>query len=410
MEILKKAQARFLLLLICIVYFISYVFGNLTKKSNPSCLVLSLSNDQIYKNASPEQIIKVLREERFKGLIDTQNIKIESKSWKSLFCRDKQIIFDATIYLTRTLLPEVGLSKIIKVLKSEMHSSPFGTGMVSLKSIKSELIDPTVWKLLLIQGIHVDVVATQSILNSVNYPFCMDRNPTIRKFVFWYSSNSRIIPKIGLQESPNLLSSRNLLNFDYHLVWNESQRVHLENIQGVNAIVCGSIVFQERITSRSDINRSDIIFFEVAPLDHQDVFYSSAMSISTLLTLVSVVKKVSAKLTKPVALSVKPKRGYSKRQNIDYVQTVTELESCGEIILLDPHLNLYKTISNAKLVIAPPYSSPAVIALEMGVKSIYFAQNYYPYELLSIDDGIEIVVDAHRLEEVIELIFMQELS
>jgi polysaccharide biosynthesis PFTS motif protein len=367
---------------------------------------LSLSNDQIYKKSSPEQIVKVLREERFKGLIDTQNIRIESKSWKSLFRHNKLIVFDATIYLTRTLLREVGLSKIVKVLKSEMYKSSFGTGMVSLKSIKNGLIDPTVWKLLLIQGIQVDVVATQSILHSVNHPFCMDRNPNIRKLLFWYSSNSRIIPKIGLKESPNLLSSRNLLNFNYHLVWNESQRIHLENIQGVNAIVCGSIVFQERVISCSDIIGSEILFFEVAPLDHQDVFYSSAMSISTLLTLVSVVKKVSSKLTKPVTLSVKPKRRYSKRQNADYVETVYELESNGDISILDPNLNLYETISNAKLVIAPPYSSPAVIALEMGVKSIYFAQNYDPFDLLSIDDGIEIVVDADRLEAVIESIFI----
>ena len=144
-----------------------------------------------------------------------------------------------------------------------------------------------------------------------------------------------------------------------------------------------------------------VLFFEVAPLDNADVFYSSQMAKATVSSLVDAIGQVSASLNKEIKLELKPKRNYSKRNNADYINLLKALKRLGKLVILDSNLNLYDVISRAKLVVAVPYSSPALIARELGVNSIFFAQDFETFKLSEEHDGIEVVVQIERLKEIL---------
>jgi polysaccharide biosynthesis PFTS motif protein len=85
----------------------------------------------------------------------------------------------------------------------------------------------------------------------------------------------------------------------------------------------------------------------------------------------------------PILWRLKPKREYTKHHSPEYVSSLQKIEF--DSIAVDE--NLYQYIRNANFVICVPYTSPAIIAQELGIPVCYFS-TATDFDLLDSLDGI----------------------
>jgi hypothetical protein len=73
------------------------------------------------------------------------------------------------------------------------------------------------------------------------------------------------------------------------------------------------------------------------------------------------------------------------------------LNNIHELEILPQKSNLYDVIYNSDLVIAVPFSSPAVIAEELGVKSAFVCLSPENYNLINGYAGIPLITTNRQL-------------
>jgi polysaccharide biosynthesis PFTS motif protein len=72
---------------------------------------------------------------------------------------------------------------------------------------------------------------------------------------------------------------------------------------------------------------------------------------------------------------LKHKRKVSKNHSMQYLNYINEKIAAKEITLVDSNQNLYDLISNSKLVIGFPFTSPVIIGRELGRPSIFYCSS-----------------------------------
>jgi polysaccharide biosynthesis PFTS motif protein len=173
----------------------------------------------------------------------------------------------------------------------------------------------------------------------------------------------------------------------------------------------GPILFQTKIVAERSTNNYIITFFDVTPfapsndwiVGTQENFYSERDALGDF----EAFKKLSADLLKSyvneVKVRIKPKRTYNPVHSKKYIEQIIKSSREHQIELLSPNENLYKVVSQSDLVIATPWTSPAVLAKEMALNSVFFAIRSTDWELPNEYEGIRVIKSLSELTVFINL-------
>jgi polysaccharide biosynthesis PFTS motif protein len=366
----------------------------------PSVFVFSLSESQIFRNKSTKPLIDFLRDERFE-LGESSSLLIEGRN-QSLFAgKDRNVTRDITIRILISFLDQVQLRNVnsaLEFLKDNL------IGIISLnrdtsKSLLKRILDYSVWELISFKH-EVKLVTTNSSMSRLPNPFYI-QHPEYKRVMLWYSGNHKPIQLRGVELKTDFLNSDLISNVDLHYVWDESD-IEFLKFMGINrAKAVGSILMYNNTSFRVLPSLPVITFFDITPFKNATGFYTEQMSIEILMQLVQTVQDVSANKDVKISLQVKPKRQYTKKHSSKYIKLINALTEANKIKLLTPTADIYQTINRSNLILATPFSAPAIVAKEMGIPCAFIYSRNGSYDVPLIHNGIEVISEQRELTNFI---------
>ena len=261
----------------------------------------------------------------------------------------------------------------------------------------------------------VDLVATQSIITHIPYIFERDLQLG-KRLMIWYSGNSVPIDYRDKNLERFRVSEKiyESMPLDFHYVWSQSHKDYLDSVikPPIPVEVRGSLMFylpqEEMIFNKV----YDIVIFDVTPYESsfksdfekisfsQNSIYSCYFVIKFLQEILWAKNEIERSFGIKLRIALKPKRKYTPLHSRDYLAFLDNSSKNGLIEILEPELDLYKTISESRLSICYPFSSPAIIAKELEIPTAYFLSGN-SIESNSIVDGIEFITDRTKLLDFI---------
>jgi polysaccharide biosynthesis PFTS motif protein len=393
-----------LFVFIAITSLFLLMLGVFRKKSRvPSSIVYSLTSEQVFTDKGIEDQFTSLNEERFQDFFGVSNLLIEVRSIKSLLTRNKMITIDAPFFLlTRCIKKNHYRSFLSKVFRSVIVMRI--QELSSLKEVKKSVFDIAVYEVLHQHRYpEFDLVTTNSSLKKLPFAFeCPGRG---RRIMVWYSTNSKPMYFRGKRQRLNWNISAIKKGLDSHLVWTKHDVAFLESLGIHNAHAIGPILLQKPVLAERSNDKYVITYFDVTPLaptnnwiiGTQENFYSEQDALGDLEAIITLSDDLMRTFDNKVEVRIKPKRAYSSMHSRRYIMKL--IESCREygIELMSPDSNLYEVVSQSDLVIATPWTSPAVLAKEMSLNSIFFAIRVADWYLPSSHEDIRVIKSLREL-------------
>lgn len=393
------------------------IFGLFRSKYKiPSSIIFSLSSEQVFAEKSAEDLIASLKEKRFEDYFGVDNPLIEVRSIKSLLVRNKRITIDAPFFLlTRCIKIGHYGSFMIKVFRSViiLRNQEFP----GLKEFKRLSFDLAVYQVLHQRCYpEFDLVTTNSSLMAL--PFAFQCPIKGRRVMVWYSSNSKPMYFRGKQQSLIWDSGAIKKGIDLHLVWTRYDVAFLDSLGIYNAHAMGPILFQTQIMAERSTCNYVITYFDVTPfapshdniLGTEENFYAERNALSDLESIEQLSAHLMDAFANQVKLRIKPKRAYSPRHSKKYIANITEYSRQRQIELLSPNANLYEVVSQSNLVIATPWTSPAVLAKDIAVHSIFFAIRGVDWNLPDEYEGIRVIKSLSELIAYVNLDIQEKMQ
>jgi polysaccharide biosynthesis PFTS motif protein len=212
----------------------------------------------------------------------------------------------------------------------------------------------------------------------------------------WYSTNSKPIYAIddSIREKVNFENIK--ANIDEHWVWDEDDIRFLQSEGIQNVIPLGAILFQEKILVSRSSSKFTLTYFDVTPFNGSNGLYSERNTIAILDNLMSLTSSLDEIYPGKFQLRIKPKRKYSKVHSKTYISKIHELSKNRCVELISPVSNLYQVVSESDFVLAIPFSSPAVLAKELGVRSAFIATGIVGWDIPveSNEISVEFQIDS----------------
>lgn len=373
-------------------YFTAIFLSTFTlKKSSQMKYIFfySLTKEQIYKNGELKEFSQFIRQKRFtfnqESRPDTYLVECKNKQLFRTNTKDVIITRNIPLYVYRNNL---SLSDKIRVIAESFKVAIRITVMLPTCNwlflfIKEIIIEEPIFRLMdNSSNLEYRLITTQSHL--FIRPLVFYRNSDFDKSMIWYSSNNHSICKVGDDFEDYERTQFETLEIDVHYVWSRAHADFIKdrNSREVSTKIVGSIIFQpiHKLEKRKlDSSCIQITYFDVTPTSiwyHQDRFYSEANMASILLSMTKVIKEIEKELCTKVVLRLKPKREFKRGHHSDrYKFLVNSLVSAGAIEIMDSKVDLYALIYGSDLVVAVPFSSPCLVAHEMGVPTAYYSAN-----------------------------------
>jgi polysaccharide biosynthesis PFTS motif protein len=192
--------------------------------------------------------------------------------------------------------------------------------------------------------------------------------------MIWYSTNS--VPILKQSENQTRYLPKELsTDCDHHFVWDQYQAEEFAH-QGIfKTEVKGSMIFVPR--SRQEVRlqseHKSVVIFDVTPFRPSIGYYSGETCEANLRMIIQACEEASSLLDDPISIWLKPKRKYSNRSDADYITLVKELSKSCRVRLLNPKANLYDVMNLSSAVISVPFTSPAILAREAKLPSVFAA-------------------------------------
>ncbi len=369
---LYLAAVLFLLLfqIICILV--------IKKKTFPKLTVLSLSEEQIFSSRKKHktELFEFFSEDRFCfNLKHSDQILVEYR--KMIRPRTKNnIVFTRDLsfyYLTHLFGRRLAFKTLFSGTKSLLIDSARVDLIGSNHRIMKTRYYLPLWQEINLQFFHkTHIVLTNSQLNSMHEALFVSKR-RYETTMLWYSTNDVPFCRNGthqqMQENLSYLDEF----IDTHYVWNEYQLINLKNRGAQHVKAVGSIIFRPKLSSvENKLKQNRVIYFDVTPQDLESSFYTTAMAMKNIDDLTKSVSVTSTVVGNEISIFLKQKRKYFYKHSTKYINHLARLEEANKITILDPFVNLYHEIAQANIVIAMPFTSPALIALEMGVPCFYY--------------------------------------
>lgn len=386
-----------------------------SKSRIPSSIVFSLTSEQVFGNKKIEDLLTSLKEKRFQNHFKVGNLLIEVHSIRSLLVRDNFLTIDAPVFL---------LSKCVKIshypaFLMEVFRSVFvfrDQGFLNLREMKRLVFDLALYNVL-DQRLYpeIDLVTTNSSLNKL--PFAFESPLKGRRVMVWYSSNSK--PLIYREEQQSLGWDIGAVKkgIDSHLVWTKYDVAFLESLGIFSAHAIGPILFQPEVVAERSAHNYVITYFNVTPfapsndwiIGNQENFYSERNALGDLEGIEKLYACLLDTFGSKIRVRIKPKRSYSSKHSEKYIAKLVEHSRGQRIELLSHNANLYEVVSQSDLVVATPWTSPAVLAKEMSLHSVYFAIRGADWDLPSEYEGIRVFKSSDELMEYVVMDIQKKL-
>ena len=414
----RLALYNFLLsLCIAAASLLVLIYGLFRSKSRiPSSIVFSLTSEQVFGNKKIEDLLTSLKEKRFQNHFKVGNLLIEVRSIRSLLVRDNFLTIDAPVFL---------LSKCVKIshypaFLMEVFRSVFvfrDQGFLNLKEMKRLVFDLALYNVL-DQRLYpeIDLVTTNSSANKL--PFAFESPLKGRRVMVWYSSNAK--PLIYREEQQSLSWDIGAVKkgIDSHLVWTKYDVAFLESLGIYNVHILGPILFQTQIVAERSIHNYVITFFDVTPfapkynwiVGTQENFYSERDALGDLEAIEKLSDHLLGAFDNKVKVRIKSKRAISPMHSKKYIAKIIECSRELQTELLSPNSNLYEVVSQSDLVIATPWTSPAVLAKEMELNSVFFAIRAADWELPNEYEGIRVINSLSELKAYVNLDILRKFN
>lgn len=194
-----------------------------------------------------------------------------------------------------------------------------------------------------------------------------------------------------------------LMNWPRYIVWDNYQKEFVERAVGYGYDICvAGIIWFSTTGAKMDTQLTKpVAVFDVQPfrdsryqvlgLDHE--YYIPETACSFLEDIYRVVREVDCNMV------LKRKRNISSMAHPAYRHCVKKLESYSNFQGIEADLSAQELIEQCEIVISMPFTSTALIARDLGKKSIY----YDPHRKIIKDDraahGIEIIQGEEELRE-----------
>lgn len=336
-------------------------------------LVYSLTKDQIFALSNKRNIHELMNFFRSKTF-DFNSPEVFVIENRSIFIRNYTdcrtvVVFDIPIFLFIQHLDANQRNRIIRQLIVGIKQNS------SLIKFKQDLFDKLVYQQFFQKGLGVNLVTTQTHLNKLPIVFQIKKGSQVKTFMLWYSVNSiPILRSVSDKVDYPKSFIENLSYIGMNYVWTEPDPLDILSLTGAKYKVVGSIMFYTpKNIIQAQLNEFRILILDVTPLFNlpTDSIYNYKYAIEFLDDIILAGEYLKSKLLK-VELVLKPKRRYSNIHHGLYKKHLENLEKNNLIKSLPFSSNIYTETSRSKIVISPPFSSGALIAKEMNVKTCYY--------------------------------------
>jgi len=297
--------------------------------------------------------------------------------------------YKVVLYIPLYLLRAQGISKI-QLIKSLL------TGFKLWRSIYAKLPCSIILgpELMLDSNTLINLNEINSISTTVSQwgiqPYFFHKLNGIPKNFFWYSNNSEPLVTNGYGSYNTGLSYLRYIKANHHFVWTDRFGKLIREFIDVDYTILESILFY--LPSGQNTRKVyDILIFDVPPAKAYELtsYYSNINSTKFISDILEVANILGG-LKDSISLALKPKRKYSKFHAKEYVEMIRTLSSLGRFELIDPDYNIFELIKSAKFVVVIPFSSPALIAQRLGVKTCYYnPDSRFSFE--KIVDGVRVI-------------------
>jgi polysaccharide biosynthesis PFTS motif protein len=400
-DILKVSGRNFIKLFITNLMILGFSFlylifmpkVNSTYRFN---LVYGLSREMIYRQSREIQcdsffntIDHTFRNPKSIVLIQLPRLEIRMKSSKDNFRVVK--------YIPLFLLRSQNIGKL-QLIKSLLKRFQFWISLCRQLPC-AVLLGP---EIMLDSNPLIKVKMIKSVSTTVSQwgiqPYFFHKLDRIPRNFFWYSNNSTPLTNSESGTSDTELSYLRLIKASRHFVWTNSFGKLINEIADIDYIVLDFILFY--LPHKNSIKQLyDVTVFDVTPMINS--LSGSYYSDKNCMKFINDILKVCSSelnLAKVRTVALKPKRKYMKLHSKPYVNFVRNLSHKNHLTLIDPNFDIFELVKSSKSVVVIPFSTPALIAKRLGVKTCYYNPDSR-YRLKKIIDGVRVLSTLEELEQ-----------
>ena len=392
-------------LILCIFTIWTVIYILFAKKLNSHTrlnLIYGMAHEHIYLNSKKinctnffERINPIWIKSNSQILIELRKINFSFEKSKDNF----RIVNNISLYLLK-FSSENRFRTISRIVKKFFHilklSRKNSVVLLSGKEILLESSGDLVFEQIESLSTTVGQIFVQ--------PYLFHLLVNTPKEMYWYSNNSKTFSKKETNNFEGDTSFYKFAKIDKHYVWTEDFGNELKKYTGKQFEVLDYVLFYDP-THNNKLRDLGILIFDVIPQKRykNNTFYSENNCIKFLQDVLEVNTILNGKYHLGV-LTLKNKRAFYKGHSALYIKTIKNLNKAQHINLLDVNSNLFESIYQAKIVIAMPYSTPALIAHRLGVSSCYYNPDC-SYNLGSSMDGIEVIEGKENLLQFCKMQF-----
>jgi|688.fasta_scaffold108096_2 polysaccharide biosynthesis PFTS motif protein len=391
------------------IYIVLGILRAITRtEKRPTVLIFSLTREQIFDANSMQAFINFLAEDRLNIKYSPDQVLIELRDVKTFFKkRDNLVTFDIA---TTLLLRNSSNLEFLSVFKSAINAcwksnttNDFSLSWIS--ELKKELFDKPFWEQYFADlKDSTTLITTNSSFSKPPTPFLLVKGNerSLRRVMFWYSANIKPIETSSMNFAQET-KFMNLNSFiDEHLAWTLDQKKFLEAKGLHNVKAVGSIIFRPKISKNNQLKDIDIAYFDVTPIESPNTYYTYTNCANVLMDIIEARNKLQLSLNRSIEIYLKPKRNYTKFHSKSYIELLAGLAKSGEIKILSTAEDLYRTISKSNYVVGIPFTSPVLIAQEMGIPCAFYAGSSHNLEIRSTENGIPVLNSIEDLTKELQ--------
>lgn len=379
-----------------LLFFILLCFSPRKLQNNKELsLIYGLSDDQIFRSGTTVELLNFLQSSRV-GMPLNNLIYIERKSYfpHKNHRGSIKLVSNISLYLFLDYLKPFDRLKVLLLVFKRFFSyirnisrAPYFF-LIAVPYVIEEVLFSYISTNSLVKA--SSVATTQSSLMNHEYIFQLYKKFGKRTMI-WYSANS--IPIEYLESTLSRVTFDTQIYkytaIEEHLVWTEDHRDYLKTVvkPGTSIKVCGSLMFYLPKIESKNPKTCDLLIFDITPYnenrttnnskypDSFNTIYTPSHAIKFLEDILWVKKEISLRHSSELKLALKPKRNYTSAHDTMYTDYLNSLAETKQLKLVSPETNLYEIIVQSKVCISYPFASPAIIAEELKVPSLYYLES-----------------------------------
>lgn len=196
----------------------------------------------------------------------------------------------------------------------------------------------------------------------------------------WYAQNWKPTQKKSNDVDSDYPTTQ-WIRADVHWVWTEAFAAYLRSLVPGDVRAVGPILWRLQETIAPDASAVSIAVFDVPSVSDEVMrdlngevtnYLGPANLKAFIADIVRLKSTLETDLGKPVKIVLKMKRGFHPDYAREYFDYVDDQVRQGTVDVAVAGQTVYQVISQSRLAIAYPYTSPAYVAEQLGVPAVFY--------------------------------------